>query len=166
MISKFIITIVFMASLLASTSLLAADTAAEKTKPQTTSTEKDTALFQSLFTDWTKAFNQKDLEKSCALFAKNMVGNYRGIPQKDYSSICEGFKKIFQEANKQYQYQFKLHQVYRSQNLAAVRITWYLTITENGKEISKIQDEGMDILEQNAEGKWQIVNYLAYAAME
>lgn len=123
---------------------------------------RDVAMFHTLFTHWTDAFNRKDLAQSCALFAKNVVADYRGYPERNYSSICDGFKKIFREANYRYHYRFKLHSVYRSENLAAVRITWYLSLYENGKKISESQDEGMDVFEKNKLGKWQIINYLSY----
>ena len=86
-----------------------------------------------LFSHWTTAFNHKDLSATCALFAKNVSANYRGVPRKNYASICAGFKKIFHNSNTQYRYQFRLHQIYRAQDLAAVRITWYLQILEKGK---------------------------------
>lgn len=118
--------------------------------------------FNHLFSHWTKAFNQKDLKTSCNLFSKSVTADYRGFPQKNYSSICDGFKKIFQEHDKIYHYDFDLKQVYRSGDLSAARITWYLSIYSNGKLISKTQDEGLDVLVKNKEGQWQIVNYLGY----
>jgi len=124
--------------------------------------KNDTVIFQQLFSDWTEAFNQKDLSRSCALFSKKVVANYQGVPEKNYSSICDGFKKIFEEKDKRYQYRFKLHHVYRSNTLAAVRITWYLNISENDKPISEVQDEGIDIFEKNEQGQWEIVNYIAF----
>ena len=105
--------------------------------------------FETIFSNWTDAFNRKDLINSCRLFSKDITAHYQGTPVKNYNSICDGFKKIFQESRK-YQYRFKLHEIYRSNNLAAVRITWYLQVTENGKIISKIQDEGIDIFQREA----------------
>jgi len=117
--------------------------------------------FTALFEHWTTAFNHKDLSATCALFAKNVSANYRGTPRKNYASICGGFKKIFHDPNKQYRYQFRLHQIYRSQNLAAVRITWYLQMLEKGKSLVHTQDEGLDVMRKN-QGQWQIVNYVGY----
>lgn len=123
--------------------------------------DNDYALFERIFTSWTTAFNQKELAPVCGLFAKSVTADYQGVPTKYYVSICEGFKKIFAEP-KRYHYRYKLHHVYRSLNLAAVRITWYLTIYENNKKLSFTQDEGMDVFEKNKSGKWEIVNYVGY----
>lgn len=122
----------------------------------------DTLLFDKLFKDWTDAFNQKDVAKSCALFSKSIVADYQGVPQKNYQSICDGFKTIFKDKNRAYRYQYKLHQVNRSDNLATVRITWYLYLTENGKKKMISQDEGIDVLIKNSQDDWKIVNYVAY----
>lgn len=124
---------------------------------------QDTILFHNLFNNWTAAFNQKDLNNSCNLFSRNITADYRGIPTKNYESICNGFKKVFQEKNKKYIYSFKIHHIYHENNLAAVRITWYLKIYKGKALLSSTHDEGLDILEKNKDGKWQIVNYLGYS---
>lgn len=126
---------------------------------------KEKAVFHDLFENWTKGFNNKDLTVSCALFSKSVIADYRGVPQKNYDDICNGFQKIFKDPNRKYQYRFKLHDVYHSGDLAAVRITWYLVVEEqeNNKKVTHtIQDEGLDVLEKNKDGKWQIVNYIGY----
>lgn len=126
---------------------------------------KDTAMFQKLFSDWTNAFNRKQINPSCALFAKSLQADYRGAPSKTYTSICNGFKQVFSDPARHYHYRFKIRHVYRSGNLAAVRITWYLDVTENQKIILSTHDEGLDILEKTSAG-WKIVNYLAYDVTE
>jgi len=124
--------------------------------------ENSHVIFDKIFHDWTDGFNQKDIVVSCGLFSKNVVANYQGTPQKNYETICNGFKEIFGEKNRDYHYRYQLKNVYYTDNLAAARITWYLTIYEYGKVISEVQDEGIDILEKNNAGKWQIINYIAF----
>lgn len=123
---------------------------------------QDETVFSKLFTDWTTAFNHQQLSPACALFSTQVTADYRGQPPKHYAAICDGFKKIFADPDRRYYYEFKLHQVYREGNLAAARITWYLHITDHGKALPIIQDEGLDILTRDAQGRWSIINYLAY----
>lgn len=123
---------------------------------------QDFPLFEKIFSDWTEAFNHKNLAQSCQLFSKDVIATYQDYPTKNYDNICNGFKKIFSNSHLIYQYHFKLHNVYQSENLAAVRITWYLKLFENGKLKSETQDEGLDIFQKNSTGKWEIVNYLGY----
>ncbi len=124
--------------------------------------QQNKELFETIFSQWTQSFNHKDLAGSCSLFSTSLVADYQGTQQKSYASICDGFKKIFQQQERQYQYQFKLHDIYRDGNLAAVRITWYLSIYRNKKLISYVQDEGLDIFIKNQDGGWKIINYLGY----
>lgn len=124
--------------------------------------QESKSAFEKLFQAWTDSFNRKDLPGSCSLFSKKVVADYRGVPRKNFTSICDGFKKVFAEENKSYKYSFKLHDVYTSGNLAAIRITWHLTITEQGKPPSKVVDQGLDVLERDKSGHWQIINYVAY----
>lgn len=123
---------------------------------------EDDLLFNRLFREWTAAFNKKDLPASCDLFSKSVIADYQGYPEKNYSSICHGFEKIFLDKNRTYQYRYKINHIYHSGDLAAVRITWYLTLYENHKQLPMIQDEGIDILKKENDGKWRIVNYLAF----
>lgn len=122
----------------------------------------DQITFDQLFSEWTAAFNNKDLIKSCALFSKSVTASYRGIPIKNYTNICDGFNKIFHE-NKSYHYKFKLHDIYQCYNLAVVRISWYLQVYDQGKLIEQTQDEGMDVLKRNEQDQWKIINYIAYS---
>lgn len=123
---------------------------------------QDHRMFEKIFSDWTAAFNRKDLTKSCDLFATEVKANYQGVPAKNYQTICDGFKKIFHSDLKSYQYHFQLHDVYREGNLAALRITWYLEIYEHGQLKSKTEDEGIDIFKRDHQGQWKIVNYIGY----
>ena len=122
---------------------------------------ENSALFNQLFSTWTQAFNHKNLAGSCNLFSRNVIADYQGIPTKNYTSICDGFKKIFKE-NRDYRYSYKIKNIYRAHDLAAVRITWYLQISEKNKVITKVQDEGLDIFQLDKQKNWKIINYLGF----
>jgi ketosteroid isomerase-like protein len=126
------------------------------------STSEDSANFQALFNSWTRAFNQKKFPEVCLLFSKSVTADYQGSPKKNYAMMCNNFRKLFQEKDMAYHNAFKIHQVYRSKDLAAVRITWYLDIYKKGVHISSIQEEGLDVLQKQANDKWQIVNFIAF----
>jgi uncharacterized protein (TIGR02246 family) len=130
--------------------------------PSNANQETDSAMFERLFQNWTNAFNRKDLAGTCNFFSKDVVADYRGVPHKNYKSICDSFKKTFAENDRRYKYRFKLHEIYRSGNLAAVRVTWYLSISKDGKPISETTDQGLDVFRKEKDGTWRIVNYLGY----
>lgn len=126
------------------------------------STTQDQITFQALFNTWTQAFNKKAFPEVCRLFSKNITADYQGAPKKNYSNLCAGFQKIFQEKDRVYHNRFKIHQIYRSNNLAAIRITWYLDVYKKDTLISSIQEEGLDVLQKQVDGEWKIVNFIAY----
>ena len=121
----------------------------------------DQEVFTRIYDDWTAAFNRKDADEACKLFATHVVADFPGIPTKTYPGICANFRKMFQEANRQYHYRYEFRNVYRSGNLAAIRITWFLTTAEKGQQTILVE-QGLDVLEKNPAGKWQIVNWISY----
>ena len=134
---------------------------ADRIQAKKHSCSNNSEQFNYLFQSWTDAFNKKQLSQTCALFSKNVTALYQGIPSKDYSSICNGFKKIFNQKKMKYQYDFKIHRIYCEARLAVVRITWYLKIFDQKKLVNVVQDEGMDVLTKD-KGHWQIINYIAF----
>ena len=126
------------------------------------SAEEDQAAFQAVFSAWTQAFNEKRFPEVCDLFSRSVIAAYQGAPAKNYTTLCNGFEKIFQQAGIVYHNDFKIHQIYRSNDQAAVRITWYLDVYKEGAHLSSIQEEGLDIFQKQESGKWEIVNFIAY----
>lgn len=122
--------------------------------------------FEQIFDSWTKAFNQKKYPEVCELFSKKVKADYQGAPRKNYSTICSGFHKIFQKTEMTYQNHFKIHEIYQSNNLAAVRITWYLNVYNKGILQYSLQEEGLDIFQKHSNNKWKIVNYIAYPVLK
>ena len=123
---------------------------------------EDLAAFQALFRTWTKAFNEKKFPEVCNLFSRSLIADYQGAPTKDYATICNGFERIFKQTGIAYHNDFKIHRIYRSNDQAAVRITWYLDVYKEGAHLSSIQEEGLDVFQQQESGKWEIVNFIAY----
>jgi ketosteroid isomerase-like protein len=122
----------------------------------------DRAMFQALFNAWTQAFNQKKYPEVCELFSVSIAADYQGAPKKDYTAMCEGFRRIFAEADTVYHNAFQIHEIHRSHELATVRITWYLHVTRKDMPTVSVQEEGLDVLRRQADGKWRIVNFIAY----
>lgn len=122
---------------------------------------RDNDGFTRLYDDWTAAFNRKDSKEVCKLFSKNVVADYPGIPTRDYPTICNKLTRLLQEEERQYHYRYEFRNVYRSGGLAAIRITWFLTTTE-GREKTTLVEQGLDVLQKNRAGKWEIVNWISY----
>jgi ketosteroid isomerase-like protein len=126
---------------------------------------EDRETFQAIFSAWTQSFNEKRFPEVCNLFSRSLSADYQGARTKDYAGICNGFKTIFQEKDVIYHNDFKIHQIVRANDLAAVRITWYLNVYKEGAHVSAIQEEGLDVFQRQANGNWEIVNFIAYPVL-
>ena len=123
--------------------------------------ESDAKLFDHLFAQWTHSFNKKDLAGSTSLFSKECIATMPDAPHKDYESICNGFKNIFASQTNGIQYKYKIQKIFRSGDLATVRITWYSSNYKQGKLVATSTEQGLDVFRKEKDG-WKIVNFIAY----
>lgn len=128
--------------------------------------DSDFKAIEKRFSDWTEAFNRRDLEGSCALFSKDIKADHHGVPTEDWQTMRARFKKLFADKSRQFTYRFKLLRVYRQGNLAVGRITWYLTVTKDGKKILDEETQSMDIFKPNKNGMWEMVDFVSFSEPE
>jgi len=144
----------------------AADSTTREAKSSTNdakSLTSDAKSFDKLYADWTKSFNQKDMVGTMSIFAPVCEAALPDANHKTYDQIEAGFKKLFADKSKSFKYTYDVLHIWRSGDLAAVRITWHLSTYENGKLIDKNDELGMDVLKRNKQGTWQIVNWVAFS---
>lgn len=129
-------------------------------------TDNDFKVIEKRFADWTEAFNRRDLDGSCALFAKNIRADHQGVPTENWQTMRARFQKLFADKSLQYKYRFKLINVYRSGDLAVGRITWYLTVTKDGKPFLEEETQSMDVFKLNKEGVWEMVDFVSFTELD
>ncbi|MBI2812113.1 MAG: nuclear transport factor 2 family protein [Candidatus Melainabacteria bacterium] len=123
--------------------------------------ETDAKMVDRLFANWTRAFNNKEMAGSTNLFSKECIASLPDAPHKDYDAICNGFKKIFASKTDGLKYRYKIHKIFRSGDLATVRITWYSSAYKQNKLIATTTEQGLDVFKKEKDG-WKIVNFIAY----
>ncbi len=126
------------------------------------SSNNDFKIIEQRFTDWTESFNRRDLDGSCALFSKDIRADHQGVPTENWQAMRARFQKLFADKSRQYKYRFKLINVYRSGNLAVGRITWYLTVTKDGKPAFEEETQSMDIFKPNKDGVWEMIDFVSF----
>ena len=50
---------------------------------------------RAAFTQWTEDFNAARGEKVCDLFAKDLMSDYRGVPERGYERQCQILQAAF-----------------------------------------------------------------------
>jgi uncharacterized protein (TIGR02246 family) len=119
---------------------------------------------RSAIENWRAAFNARDEERLCALFAPDLVANYQGEPERDYASLCEMLRAAIRDPDVTYRYLAEINEIIVYGETAVVRLVWALEIEKAGSPKQTIEEPAVDIFHRQADGSWKISRYLAYPA--
>jgi ketosteroid isomerase-like protein len=121
------------------------------------------ADIRKAFAQWTEDFNARRADKVCDLFARNLISNYRGVPERGYDRQCQILNQALTGNDRRYHYALTIKEILVFGEIAIARIVWTLTIRENatGKETTVIEP-GLDVFRRDPDGKWRIFRYIAY----
>ena len=119
---------------------------------------------RSAIENWRSAFNARDEDRVCALFAPDLVANYQGEPERDYSSLCEMLRAAVRDPYVTYRYSVQVNEIVVYGETAVVRLVWTLEIEKAGTPKQNIEEPAIDIFHRQADGSWKISRYLAYSA--
>jgi uncharacterized protein (TIGR02246 family) len=119
---------------------------------------------RSAIENWRAAFNARDEERLCALFAPDLVANYQGEPERDYASLCEMLRAAIRDPDVTYRYSVEIDEIVVYAETAIVRLVWALEIEKAGSPKQTIEEPAVDVFHRQADGSWKISRYLAYPA--
>ncbi len=123
----------------------------------------DQAAIRRALTQWMEDFNAGRADKVCALFAPDLIAQYRGQPERGYEQLCELLKRSLADRAKSYRYALAIKEILVEGDLAAVRLTWTLTVRgKDAADATAAEEPGLDIFRRQADGSWKISRYLAY----
>jgi uncharacterized protein (TIGR02246 family) len=114
--------------------------------------------------NWRSAFNARDEQRVCDLFAPDIVANYQGEPERDYPSLCEMLRIALRDSETTYLYSVKINDIAVYDETAVVRLVWALEIEKAGNRQGTIKEAAIDIFRRQTDGSWKIARYLAYPA--
>jgi steroid delta-isomerase len=112
--------------------------------------------------NWRSAFNARDEDRVCALFSPDLVANYQGEPERDYSSLCEILRAAIRDPDVTYRYSVEIKEIAVYGETAVVRLAWALEIDKAGSAKQNVEEPAVDIFHRQADGSWKISRYLAY----
>jgi uncharacterized protein (TIGR02246 family) len=151
---------------LAAGSIIAAAAAATPLDPSGGAelTEGAENEIRSVIENWRSAFDARDEEHVCDLFAPDLVANYQGEPERDYTSLCEMLRTALRDPDRTYLYSVEIKEIVVYGETAVVRLAWALEIATAGNPKETIEEPAVDIFHRQADGSWKISRYLAYPA--
>ena len=108
-------------------------------------------------------FNAGDASQVCALFAPDLISDFRGQPEDSYNSLCANMQMALKDPAKTYHYDLEIKEILVSGDLAVVRLVWTLKVhPKNGGPDATTREPGMDIFRRQPDGTWKISRYMAY----
>ena len=116
--------------------------------------------------EWQSAFNNRDEQRVCDLFAPDLVANYQGEPERDYSSLCELLRNSLEDSQATYRYSMRINEILLYGETAIVRLAWTLKVEKAEATGETIEEQAVDMFRRQADGSWKISRYLAYPASD
>ena len=127
-------------------------------------TEGSEQKIRTAIESWRSAFNARDEEHVCDLFATDLVANYKGEPERDYASLCETLRRALRDRDTNYAYSVRISEVMVYGESAVVRLVWTLELDKAGSPPQVIEEQAVDMFRRQTDGSWKISRYLAYPA--
>ena len=110
---------------------------------------------------WTDDFNAGRADKVCGLFAPDLRANVRGVPERDYTALCNLLQSSLADRARHYKYALDIKEVRVWGEVAVVRLVWTLTVSQAGVGTVSVEP-GMDIFARQPDGSWKITRFMAY----
>jgi uncharacterized protein (TIGR02246 family) len=113
--------------------------------------------------EWRLAFNAGDTGAVCNLFAPELRYDYRGFPERGFGEVCQLLLGTLTDLTRKYSYDLSIKEIIVTGDLAAVRLTWMLTVKRPGQVGGTSTCEpGLDLFRRQPDGSWKIIRYIAY----
>jgi steroid delta-isomerase len=122
------------------------------------------AAIRAALEQWRQDFNARRAEHICDLFAPELLYDFQGLPEQNYTLLCDRLHKALADQSKSFIYGLRIKEVIVSGSLAVVRLTWISTFTDAAGKSQTDDEEGLDVFARQPNGSWKIIRYIAYPA--
>jgi ketosteroid isomerase-like protein len=123
----------------------------------------EAAIRQALST-WTRDFNARNTSRICDLFARDLIYDYRGFPERGYDALCDVLQRSLRDQTKRFAYALDIREIIVSGEIAVVRLVWTLRVTSGASAEVESKEPGLDVFRRQPDGRWKIIRYMAYEA--
>ena len=96
--------------------------------PTCAEVDAETAIRAAL-EQWRQDFNARKAEHICDLFAPELLYDFQGLPEQNYTLLCDRLHKALASETPNITYGLRIKEVIVSGDLAVVRLTWISTVT-------------------------------------
>lgn len=111
---------------------------------------------------WTAAFNARDADAACRVFAPDLRCDVRGLSEQNFRDMCNRLHCSLADPAVRYNCRPVIGEILVSGDLAVARLAWHLTTTRAARPAVHTVEQGMDIFRRQPNGDWRIIRYIAY----
>ena len=119
-------------------------------------------IIPKILEQWRQDFNARKAEKICDLFATELLYDFQGLPEQNYTLLCNRLHKALMSETPNITYGLRIKEVIVSGELAVVRLTWISAVTASDGTSATDDEQGLDVFAKQADGSWKIIRYIAY----
>ena len=123
----------------------------------------DQAAIRTALTGWMADFNAGRQDRVCDLFSPELRYDYRGFPERGYQELCDLLHRSLSKQDKKFAYAIDIREILVFGDLAIVRLTWTLRVTDAATGAATTTEEpGLDVFHRQTDGSWKIIRYMGY----
>jgi len=123
----------------------------------------DATAIRDAITGWTDAFNARQTDAVCTLFAPDLEFTFGAQPGGTYDELCGRLRSALANRNAGYRYTPEIHEILISGDLAVVRLVWTLVITRPPPAAPlTVTEPAMYVMRHDPDGNWRVFRFLAF----
>ena len=109
------------------------------------------------FIRWMEAFNARDSEQVCDLFAPDLAAAYRGVPDRDFAQHCDRVRQTLADPKRRYRHALEIKAILASGDLATAQVVWTLEIRDaSGTLLATSVEPSLDIFRRQSDDSWKM----------
>jgi uncharacterized protein (TIGR02246 family) len=121
----------------------------------------DAAAIEARLTGWAQAFNARNADGVCELFAGDLISVVPGAPEAGKATVCGRLAVLLAREDARFTYEVDIDEVLVWGDNAAVRLNWTLTVS-GGDETGTSVERGIDLFRRDPDGAWRIMRFIAF----
>lgn len=126
----------------------------------------DAAAIRARLEAWRLAFNDRDADGACDLFAADLAYSVPGLAAGTRETMCANLARAMMRTDFILRYDPpEIREILVDGDLAVVRLRWTLT-TQTLAERRLSREEGLDVFRRQPDGRWSIARFIAVDATE
>lgn len=124
----------------------------------------DAQIIERILNEWVESFNEKNIEKSLAIYDENFIGYYPEQKEQSFNDIKEQHKSIFNNKNLSVKLDIEIVEIETSGILGFVRLILKATVKPTyATQPAVAYDKGIQIWQKNSNGVWKLKRSSTFA---